>query len=112
MRADRDAARLGDAERARHDLRIARMEAAGDVRRGDDRQHGVVVAAPVRAEALGEIGIKIDGRHGRASPSIPPLKGEGGERSEPGGVLSANSEYAARTPPRRFAPSLPLQGRD
>src|SRR2546423_7012494 len=44
----------------------------------------------------------------------PPLQGEGGERSEPGGVpLSARSELAARTPPRRpfGASTLPLQGR-
>ena len=41
-----------------------------------------------------------------ASPSHLPLQGEVGRRSRPGGGLRRLSS----TPPRRFAPTLPLQG--
>jgi hypothetical protein len=65
MCAHRDAALFGSVEGLRHDLRIAGVKAAGDVRRGDDGQHGLVVAALVGAETFTEIGIEIDSRHRR-----------------------------------------------
>src|ERR1700730_7707569 len=40
---------------------------------------------------------------------IPPLKGEGGERSEPGGVRATNNGLAARAP---TLPSPASRGRD
>jgi hypothetical protein len=44
-----------------------------------------------------------------SAASIPPLQGEGGERKRAGwGYLALRHQ----TPPRRFAPTLPLQGRD
>jgi hypothetical protein len=46
---------------------------------------------------------------------IPPLKGEGGERSEPGGVPFSSEKFANPTRPA-FASlrraTLPFQGRD
>src|SRR5262249_47291366 len=66
MRADGDAARLGERDRPMHHLRIAAMEAASDIRRRDDLQHRRIVADRVGAEALAHIGVEID-RHAHGS---------------------------------------------
>src|SRR6266568_4333899 len=42
---------------------------------------------------------------------IPPLKGEGGERSEPGGALVADTELVATAPPGRASRGHPPRKR-
>src|SRR4051794_40632834 len=46
MRPDRDAVLLRDRGGADHYVRVAGVPAAGDVRRGDDRKHRLIVAHP------------------------------------------------------------------
>ena len=53
-------------EKARHDVRIAGMEAAGDIGAGHELEHGVVVAHAPRAEAFAEIGVEVDGASGES----------------------------------------------
>jgi hypothetical protein len=63
MRADRDpvAHRLPDG--VRHRRRVARVEAAGDVRRRHVRQHRRVVAHAPGAEALAHVAVEVHARH-------------------------------------------------
>jgi hypothetical protein len=63
MGADRDAALAGNGERPRHDLGIARMQTAGDVGRGDDGKHGLIVTTAIGAKAFAKIRIQIDISH-------------------------------------------------
>ena len=60
MRADADAARLGEVHGLAHGLGIAGMKAAGDVDRGGKADHGVVIAHFPRAKTFAEIAIEID----------------------------------------------------
>ncbi len=60
MRTDGDALRLGNGEGGGHDVRIAGMHAAGDIGRTDDRQHRLVVAHAIGAEAFAHVGIEVD----------------------------------------------------
>eukprot|EP01022_Parablepharisma_sp_SALTPOND_P017904 TRINITY_DN290_c0_g1_i2.p1 TRINITY_DN290_c0_g1~~TRINITY_DN290_c0_g1_i2.p1 ORF type:complete len:993 (+),score=397.05 TRINITY_DN290_c0_g1_i2:12684-15662(+) len=60
MGADIDAACGGQADGAVHDHRIAGVEAAGDVGRGDDVHERFIVAHLVVAESFADIGIEVD----------------------------------------------------
>jgi len=63
MRADADAARFRQFNRAAHDVSIAGMEAAGDVHRRRQLDHRGVIAHFPRAKSFAEIAIEIDGCH-------------------------------------------------
>ena len=73
MRADADAAFLRQPQRAPHHQRIAGMEAAGDVGRGDDAEQFRVGAHGPGAEALAQVGIEID-LHGSSEYSAPLIR--------------------------------------
>jgi hypothetical protein len=55
--------RLGNTESMSHDLWIAPMKAAGNIGRGHNREHRVVITATIGAETFTKIGIEIDGNH-------------------------------------------------
>ena len=59
--ADRDVVLDRHLARAAHDRRIAGMESAGDVGRGDDLHQLAIGAAGPRAVALADIAVEIDG---------------------------------------------------
>ena len=63
MRAHRHATGKRHGHRAPHGARIAAMEAAGDVGRGDMVEHRLVVAHAPGAEALAHVAVEIDDRH-------------------------------------------------
>src|SRR6266849_5060729 len=65
MRADADAARFCKLHGPAHDVRIAGMEAAGDVDRGGKLDHGGVIAHLPCAKSFAEIAIEIDCCHVR-----------------------------------------------
>ncbi|MGX1164110.1 hypothetical protein AB7M16_000376 [Bradyrhizobium sp. USDA 372] len=69
MRADRDAARLRKLHRPAHDVGVAGMEAAGDVDRACELDHGGVVAHLPRTKTFAEVAIQIDCFHGLLSAS-------------------------------------------
>ena len=58
--ADRDPARHGELHGAVHDDRIARVEAAGHVRRSDDFEDLFVAAERVVAEAFAHVTVEVD----------------------------------------------------
>src|SRR5688572_19515957 len=60
MRANRDAGVLRRTHRAPHDGRVARVHAAGDVRRRDNLEQLRVGANLPGAEAFSHVGIQID----------------------------------------------------
>jgi hypothetical protein len=55
--------RLGNTEGMGHDLSITRMKAAGNIGRGHNREHCVVITATIGAETFTKIGIEIDRNH-------------------------------------------------
>src|SRR5215467_9828184 len=67
MRADPDAVFLRPGYGLEHDERVAAVEAAGDIRRGDDLQHLGVAAHRPGAKALAHVAIKVDHIH-----RVPP----------------------------------------
>src|SRR5215472_5022335 len=54
---------LGDPEGMGHDLRIAPVKAAGDIGRGHNRKHRIVITAAIGTETFTKIRIKIDRKH-------------------------------------------------
>ncbi|MNT47226.1 hypothetical protein D3C72_1839220 [compost metagenome] len=63
----------GQCEGLRHDLRVAGMQAAGDIGGADDIQDGFVVAHAIGAVSLAHVGVEVDAQgccilsgHGRA----------------------------------------------
>ena len=64
VRAHLDPVLLAQAHRPDHRHRVAGVEAAGDVGRGDLGDHGLVVAQPPVAEALAEVRVDVDRAHG------------------------------------------------
>lgn len=60
MGAERDALLPGGREDGGHDLRIARVKAAGDAGARHDLQHRGVIAHRVGTEALAAIAVEID----------------------------------------------------
>src|SRR4029077_17471312 len=73
MGADGYALLLRDAERARHDFRIARVQAAGDVSRGDDVQESFVLGEMIGPISFAKVRINIYRTHGL----VPPERGCG-----------------------------------
>ena len=70
MCADADAARLRRAHGRVHHVRIARMQAAGDIGRGHHlHQRGVIADAPA-AIALPQIGVEINPAHASVSSPV------------------------------------------
>src|SRR3981189_376643 len=63
MSADADAARFRKLYGLAHDVGIAGMEAAGDVDRGSEVDHGGVIAHFPCAKPFAEIAIEVDCRH-------------------------------------------------
>src|SRR5688500_1961071 len=63
LRADADAARTRRAHGRAHDEGVAGVRAAGDARRGDEREHVVGAGDAPAPEALAEVGVEIDDRH-------------------------------------------------
>ena len=59
--ADRDAALGGGGADPAHRGRVAGVEAAGDVGRGDQVEQRVVVAEPPDAESLAEVSVEVHG---------------------------------------------------
>jgi hypothetical protein len=74
LRADGDSPGGGPGAHAAHRRRVPGVEAAGDVRAGDDVEQGVVVPQSPYAEALTEVGVEIH----------RPLTGGGHRRSVAG----------------------------
>src|SRR6185503_14171494 len=70
MGAHGDAAFLRRGHRRGHDLRVAGVEAAGDVGAGDETQHRAVVAHAPGAEAFRHVAVEVDGWHA-AGPLLP-----------------------------------------
>src|ERR1043166_814259 len=69
MRADADAARFRQLNRAAHDIGVAGMKAAGDVDRGRKLNHRGIVTHLPGAKAFAEIAVEIDCLHGACSLS-------------------------------------------
>src|SRR5690606_22884354 len=63
MRTHRDARRAGESDRLTHDGRVARMEAAGDVGRGNGRDDGGVLTHAPGAERLANVRVEIDSHY-------------------------------------------------
>ena len=68
MGTDGHAFVLGDTKGAGHDLRVAAMKAAGDIGRGDDVEHGRIIAHDIGAETFAAVAIEIDARHEIGAP--------------------------------------------
>src|SRR5436309_15574001 len=64
MGADRNAALLRELECTRHDLGVASMETASDVRRRNDGQHRVVIPAAIGPKTFAKIRVQVHSCHG------------------------------------------------
>src|SRR5436190_11400208 len=65
--ADTDAARLRKLHRAPHDVGVTGMEAAGDIDRCRNLDHGGIISHLPGAKAFAEIAVEIDCLHGDCS---------------------------------------------
>ena len=99
MRADRDAVTHGEGDRALHRQRIAAVEAAGDVRRGDERHDLLVVAQRPVAEALAEVAVDVEGPLGQAL-SPRQSAGSSSATTSPAPTTPSSSTANERTRPR------------
>ena len=92
--------RLASATVLRHRHRIAAVEAAGDVRRGDEGHDLLVGAHHPVPEALAHVAVEVERRQGRRMAVIaaPPAGSGLSAMSEP---LFASSRAAGRRPARR-----------
>src|SRR5690349_17706231 len=92
MRADGDAAVDGEAHGLADRRRVAAVEAAGDVGRGDEGHHAGVVAHLPGAVALAHVAVEVDALHVNVRT---PTRWSAGPRR-----ASASRPAAARAPCR------------
>ncbi|EGE60702.1 hypothetical protein RHECNPAF_1360083 [Rhizobium etli CNPAF512] len=70
MGADADAVLFCQPHHAPHRIRVAAVETAGDIGRGDDLHHRFVVAQPIGTKSFAHVGIQIDLHQFLLSPPL------------------------------------------